>query len=155
MSHAATKCCVKKGMMRMETNEESRRQLYESRDFIQLARLGHELSDAGVEVEPDFIAAPGEVERSRAGESGSCVEKEVEARFCCRFCGDEVRFRDLAWGLAPQPLWVVAEISGGDPNEDCRARRARRLEHRRVIQTKLLARWKRLRWTATSREHFN
>jgi len=141
--------------MRIEPNEESRRQLYESRDFIQLARLGHELSDAGVEVELDFVAAPGEVERSRAGESASCVETEVEASFCCRFCGDEVRFRDLAWGLALQPLWVVAEISGGDPNEDCWARRARRLGHKRVIQTKLLERWKRLRWRATSREHFN
>jgi hypothetical protein len=121
--------------MKIEPNEESRRQLYASRDFIQLARLGHELSDAGVD--------------------DACPVGPVEASFCCRFCGDEVRFRDLAWGLAPQPLWVVAEISGGDPNEDCWARRARRLGHKRIIQTKLLARWKRLRWTATSREHFN
>jgi hypothetical protein len=121
--------------MGIESNEALRRQLYESRDFIQLARLGHELSDAGFD---------------DAGTVGP-----VEANFRCRFCGDEIRFRDLAWGLVPQPLWVVAEISGGDPNEDCWARRARRLGQKRVVQTKLLARWRRLRWTATNRENFN
>lgn len=122
--------------MNVEVVKESLRSLCESKDYVQLARLGHELSEG-------------------SADGGMDNDAPMEAHFCCRFCGDEVRFRDLAWGLAAQPLWVVAEISGGDPNEDCWARRARRLGHKRVIQAKLLARWKRLRWTATSREHFN
>jgi len=139
--------------MRVELIEESRRKLYESKDFVELARLGHELIEGGGSADAD--AAPGEVERSRSSESASCVKKEVEVSFRCRFCGDLIRFRDLAWGLAPQPLWVLSEMSGGDPGEDCRARRVRRTEHKRFNQTKLLGRWKRFRWMATRRERFN
>jgi hypothetical protein len=122
--------------MRVEAVTESLYGLRESKDFETLARLGHELSEGSVD-------------------GGVDLDAPMEAIFQCRFCGDEIRFRDLAWGLAPQPLWVLSDISGGDPNEDCRARRMRRTGYKRVIQGKLLERWKRLRWTAPSRDHFN
>ena len=120
----------------LESIKESLRQLRESKDFVELARLGHQLIEGGVE-------------------AGTESASPVEASFRCGSCGDEIRFRDLAWGVAPQPLWVLSDISGGDPGEDCRARRIRRSGYKRLAQVKLLERWKRLLWTATSRDHFN
>lgn len=120
----------------MEAKEESRRKLYASKDFVELTGLGHDLSEG-------------------SAEDGAEADTPVEASFRCRSCGDEIRFRDLAWGLAPQPLWVLSEITGGDPREDCRARRVRRLAQKRLVQMKLLDRWKRLRWAAANRGHLH
>lgn len=120
--------------MKVELIEESRRRLYESRDFVELAALGHELT---------------------VGAAGFDPEAPMEASFHCRSCGDQMRFRDLAWGFAPEPRWVLAEISGGAPEQDCRARRLSRTAHQRLTQMRSLERWKRLRWRTRSPIHFN
>ncbi len=122
--------------MEEEPIRESLDKLRESKDFVALAALGHELSDG---------CADGGIDRAAP----------MEASFRCRFCGDLVRFRDLAWGLVSEPSWVLAEISGGDWRSGCHARRMRRIEHRRLYHVKQLERWKRLGWKPAGRARFN
>jgi hypothetical protein len=124
---------VEEGMrMGVEAALESILRLRDSRDFVELAQLGHEFDEGSVYPSAD---------------------SPIEATFHCRGCGDRMLFRDLAWGLELQPLWVLEEISGGDPREDCHARRRRRLADRRANQVKLLERWKRLGQAPAVRAH--
>jgi hypothetical protein len=104
-------------------------------DFVALEALGHELIDEG---------------GKPIAYHGAC-----EAVFQCRFCGEVIRFRDVAWGLGMQPLWVLVEITDGQRALACDAGRRRHVQRMRLNHSRLLERWKRFRSTANDRRYFN